>query len=264
MNSPTPTEDTDSRASSVLEVDGQRWELSDFFNESGQSDRLYPRLMEDESNADSAINSETVVLASFEHREAPKATKEQNMDYGPLMTENEELEHADEAVEFTKAARSEEQDVTFIKKQPPPPSMTLSRRRSQNQGSEPAVASAPVATTASPVVPANGRRPSYKRSDSGASCVSSDSRERAEEAAGLVIEICPGMEVKLRGSIETRKAIKKGFIRKASCMDCSLELGCISDAEYVLCPLCKCVSPLAFSGAVTRGAFGVGLGFQYD
>lgn len=77
-----------------------------------------------------------------------------------------------------------------------------------------------------------------------------------------LIEVFPGVEMALRGSVETQAAITRNFIATASCMDCTLQLQCIRDAEYVLCPLCHCVSPMELScSSVMQGAFGVGLGF---
>ena len=80
-----------------------------------------------------------------------------------------------------------------------------------------------------------------------------------------MIEVFPGMEVVLRGSEETQVAITMDQIRTAICLDCTLSLSCVADAEYLLCPLCRCVSPLSLSErGVPPGGFGVGLGFVPD
>jgi hypothetical protein len=77
-----------------------------------------------------------------------------------------------------------------------------------------------------------------------------------------LIEVFPGVEMPLRGSFETQAAIARNYIISASCMDCTLQLQCIRNAEYILCPLCHCVSPLELSCRnIERDAFGVGLGF---
>jgi hypothetical protein len=77
-----------------------------------------------------------------------------------------------------------------------------------------------------------------------------------------LIEVFPGVEIPLRGSVETQAAITRDYIISANCMDCTLQLQCIRNAEYILCPLCHCMSPLELSCSnIEQGAFGVGLGF---
>lgn len=91
-----------------------------------------------------------------------------------------------------------------------------------------------------------------------------EQQQEQQHNPSLTIEIMPGMEVALRGSVETKHAMETGRIVQISCMDCSLQIGCIDDAEYVLCPHCKSVSPLAFSVPnLSPRAHGVGLGFEY-
>jgi len=81
----------------------------------------------------------------------------------------------------------------------------------------------------------------------------------------LHIEVFPGVEMPLRGSQETKTAIRLGRTTKAICMGCTVELGVIWDAQFVLCPLCHTVSPLD-TGAVSvpKNAFGVGLGYMEE
>lgn len=80
-----------------------------------------------------------------------------------------------------------------------------------------------------------------------------------------LIEVFPGVEMPLRGSFETQTAISRNYIISANCMDCTLQLQCIRNAEYILCPLCHCVSPLELSCSnMEQGSFGVGLGFVDD
>ncbi len=83
----------------------------------------------------------------------------------------------------------------------------------------------------------------------------------------LQIEISPGVFVRLRGSEETWSAIQSGNSTHATCYSCELSLLCIADAEYVICPACRVVSPLSTGSygqpsnpACTTG--GVGLGMQ--
>ena len=84
----------------------------------------------------------------------------------------------------------------------------------------------------------------------------------AEETEKIQIEIMPGLEVPLRGSAETKEAIRRGTVTNAECMQCTKTLNCIDDAEYVLCPSCRCVSPVGGFSHPRRGSFGVGLGFE--
>jgi hypothetical protein len=71
-----------------------------------------------------------------------------------------------------------------------------------------------------------------------------EEREKREITnANLQLEISPGVFVPLRGSDETWNAIERGFSSNASCFVCSAALICIADADYVLCPDCRVVSP---------------------
>uniref|UniRef100_A0A7S4VHB8 Uncharacterized protein n=1 Tax=Ditylum brightwellii TaxID=49249 RepID=A0A7S4VHB8_9STRA len=58
------------------------------------------------------------------------------------------------------------------------------------------------------------------------------------------IEISPGQYMPLRGSEETWYAIQSGECSSACCTVCNLKLLCISDADLVLCPDCRVLSPL--------------------
>jgi hypothetical protein len=97
------------------------------------------------------------------------------------------------------------------------------------------------------------------------------------------IEISPGVHVRLRGAEETWDCIGRDFFIPCLCFGCSVELCCIQDADYVLCPKCRAVSPMdttsygsesanaiadASSGpASTAGTVhegGIGLGFTFD
>lgn len=75
---------------------------------------------------------------------------------------------------------------------------------------------------------------------------------------GLQIEIEPGFFAELRGAEETMAAIAVGHVASVECLCCCLALQCIADAEYVLCPDCKVVSPI-FNGIPGRGGVGLGL-----
>ena len=81
----------------------------------------------------------------------------------------------------------------------------------------------------------------------------------------ICIEVYPGFEQPLRLSVETLDAIRMGFTRNVGCQLCTLEVGCIQDARYVLCPVCYTVTPLDFDVAADCGSnFGIGLGFIED
>ena len=57
--------------------------------------------------------------------------------------------------------------------------------------------------------------------------------------------------------------VEKDFYLPVSCLCCSLELCCIMDASYVLCPQCRVVSPIV-EGLADGLDSGVGLGFTLD
>ena len=64
-----------------------------------------------------------------------------------------------------------------------------------------------------------------------------------QQSQGLQVEIAPGVMAAVRGSEETWKAIEEGYSINADCFICSQSLICIADADYVLCPDCRVVSP---------------------
>jgi hypothetical protein len=61
------------------------------------------------------------------------------------------------------------------------------------------------------------------------------------------IEIQPGVYERLRGSEETLRAIETGHVTICDCLVCNSCLVTIGDAEFVLCPDCKVVSPIVLS-----------------
>ena len=87
------------------------------------------------------------------------------------------------------------------------------------------------------------------------------------------VEISPGVTVVLRCVDETMKAIRNDFFLPVSCLGCSLDLFCIADAQYVICPTCRVVSPLMEMGSFGRDdgehkeleeRWGLGLGVTYE
>ncbi len=92
------------------------------------------------------------------------------------------------------------------------------------------------------------------------SCISTPSSSR-NGAGAIEIEISLGHFAPLRGSQETTAAIQVGFSLKVICMCCEARLVCIADAEFVLCPCCKVVSPNYLNDDSMRElVYGVGLG----
>lgn len=88
------------------------------------------------------------------------------------------------------------------------------------------------------------------------------------------IEVSPGHFMCLRGAAETTEAIYRDFYTPCRCFACSdsftTTIFCISDANYVLCPHCKVVSPVSEHGDEWGGRFwgdteeSVGLGFTFE
>ena len=76
------------------------------------------------------------------------------------------------------------------------------------------------------------------------------------------MEIAPGEKVRLRGAKETWQCVENDFYLPTTCFSCDTDLCCIMDASYVLCPVCKVVSPVEGWAGGPDG--GVGLGFTYD
>jgi len=74
------------------------------------------------------------------------------------------------------------------------------------------------------------------------------------------IEVFPGEFLRLRGADETWRAIQVDFYMPCECVCCLDTIFCIQDADFVLCPNCRVVSPMA--GVSHEGSDGgVGLGF---
>jgi hypothetical protein len=76
---------------------------------------------------------------------------------------------------------------------------------------------------------------------------------------GTQIEISPGVFERLRGAKETSQAVDERNVAFPTCMVCCSQLACIADAQYVLCPSCKVVSPV-FDDNGRPGPIGGGVG----
>jgi len=76
-----------------------------------------------------------------------------------------------------------------------------------------------------------------------------------------------GVRTPLRNTQETVQAVAKDYYSNISCYGCSMELCCIADVSYVLCPDCKIVSPMGdetlFEGKPVQ-RYGLGMGFTYE
>ena len=104
--------------------------------------------------------------------------------------------------------------------------------------------------------------------------------------AAVMVELAPGVQIQLRGSEETQKAINTGFYIQCECMLCSVsdvsasnhssgnEIYCILDCDYFICPTCRSVQPNPIStnsnvptdvsNGDTRYPGGLGLGFRME
>eukprot|EP00797_Seminavis_robusta_P029891 Sro60_g034690.2 (676) ;mRNA; r:71874-74666 len=79
----------------------------------------------------------------------------------------------------------------------------------------------------------------------------------------ILIEVFPGVSEKLRRAKETEEAVAADFYTPATCFSCNLDLFCISDVKYFICPECRCVSPLDETSNGIRDRQGVGIAFGY-
>jgi hypothetical protein len=94
-------------------------------------------------------------------------------------------------------------------------------------------------------------------------------RPRENGKQPVEIEISPNVWMQLRGADETWEAVQVGGYAPAMCLSCNLDLLAIVDAEYVLCPSCRVVSPIMDDGSGFRSEesavnHGVGLGFKVE
>jgi hypothetical protein len=62
-----------------------------------------------------------------------------------------------------------------------------------------------------------------------------------------MIEIAPGLSVRLRGSEESWEAVKEDRLTTTFCTSCSELLHCVQEAQFVLCPVCYVIMPLEAS-----------------
>jgi hypothetical protein len=87
-----------------------------------------------------------------------------------------------------------------------------------------------------------------------------DTSEDDPSDPALFLEVAPGLNLRLRDSVETMRAIKIGFITCSRCLCCGDFLHCIQDADYVFCYECGVVNPVEL--CKTTGESSVALGMQ--
>ena len=80
-------------------------------------------------------------------------------------------------------------------------------------------------------------------------------------ALPLQVEVTPGVWLRLRGAVETQRAVQEGFFIATDCPCCTTPLCCIANADFIVCPDCRVVSPIHDDDATDDG--GVGLGMKF-
>lgn len=79
-----------------------------------------------------------------------------------------------------------------------------------------------------------------------------------QQQTPTMIQVTPQLELPLHGSEETLRAMQEGAIQSGECASCNSRNVCVSNASFVLCPICRVISPLGKEGG------GVGLGLLRD
>jgi hypothetical protein len=94
----------------------------------------------------------------------------------------------------------------------------------------------------------------------------SKSNRRSTDAAirhpnAIMVDVEPGVCAPLRSGQDTTDAIGRNFLAETFCLSCTIQLYCIANAQFYICPVCRVVSPL-LSG--NDGEHGVALGFTEE
>jgi hypothetical protein len=89
--------------------------------------------------------------------------------------------------------------------------------------------------------------------------IASSSSSWHSNAPPLTIEIAPGLNATVRGADETQHAVATNYLLHLDCIVCTTKISCIADAKFVLCPVCKVISPS--NTTIVNGNGGIGLGF---
>lgn len=110
-----------------------------------------------------------------------------------------------------------------------------------------------------------------KKHDEASCCRKSCVRSRREgmratstpvsSPKSVLIEISPGVQAQLRGSEETWQAILDGGYAPVLCLSCNTSLFAVQNCSFVLCPLCRVISPM---DAADNKREAVGMGFTFD
>jgi hypothetical protein len=242
-------------ASDVLMIDGEQWALQGLNSESS----LYPRLM--------PKNEQTAMPDTLSAKKRALHGRTSEGSLYPRFTEKQEWGAFSEDLSPKKNQTKAQSDcfedggsnVNIIeytrRRRPPPQNMRVSKSDELSDCEHEDLEN----------WHAHRKEMSFMHQDDVSPLGSDDEGdEYMEERA--VMEVVPGMNVVLRGSLETRKAIRKGNIKQTFCLDCCSTLGVISDAEYVLCPMCHSLTPMAITSSPEElaGAFGIGLGFAFE
>jgi hypothetical protein len=66
------------------------------------------------------------------------------------------------------------------------------------------------------------------------------------------IEVMPGTYMPLIGTDETKVAMKEGRMVHTCCFICNLQVVCTDEADCVLCPSCRGVSPITSSSSSSK------------
>ena len=78
-----------------------------------------------------------------------------------------------------------------------------------------------------------------------------------------MVQITHDLQLPLHGAHETTIALETGNAVTVVCLVCRATLRCISKAQYVLCPECRCLTPLKETMNATGGV-GLGLLSAFD
>jgi hypothetical protein len=76
-------------------------------------------------------------------------------------------------------------------------------------------------------------------------------------------EVSPGVQERLRGAQETWSYLQRDFYLPTSCKGCSVELTCIKNLDYVLCPTCQVITSIDAPPEARGGGGGGGLGLGF-
>lgn len=84
------------------------------------------------------------------------------------------------------------------------------------------------------------------------------------QAERKMVQVTEDLELPLHGAQETSAALDRGEVVTSVCIVCRATLRCIRKAQYVLCPECKCLTPLQDTHYNATGGVGLGLLSTYD